>query len=100
MSYNMSKGRTYTNPQTGQDNSATRSPGSQETAPYGGRDMEIDDQTERILEEKLGPVAYKLTDENGDVDLRKLTGPEAVRFMAAMGISVPAMGGMTRSTGG
>jgi len=41
------------------------------------------------LEERLGPVAYKLMDEKtGEVDLRKLTGDEALQFMSAMGIPI------------
>jgi hypothetical protein len=44
------------------------------------------------IEEQLGDVTNKMVDDRGHVDLRRLTGEEAMRFMGAMGISVPRMG--------
>lgn len=44
------------------------------------------------IEEQLGDVANKMVDDRGHVDLRRLTGDEAMRFMGAMGISVPRLG--------
>lgn len=40
------------------------------------------------LEERLGPVAVKMVDERGRVDLRKLTGAEALHYMGALGIPI------------
>lgn len=40
----------------------------------------------RELEMRLAPIADKITDDNGEVDLHKLTGNEALHFMGAMGI--------------
>jgi hypothetical protein len=48
----------------------------------------IEDRELSILEERLGPIAYKIENEKGELDLRKLTGDEAVRFMGALGINV------------
>ena len=45
--------------------------------------------TERVLEERLGPeIISKMVDEKGNMDLRKLTGPQALHFMRSMGISI------------
>jgi hypothetical protein len=41
------------------------------------------------LEERLGPVANRLGE---DLDLRKLTGQEAIRFLGAQGMRIPFMG--------
>ena len=48
----------------------------------------------KVLEERLGAVAQKLENEQGEVDLRRLTGEEALQYMNAMGI--PMMPGVTR----
>lgn len=42
----------------------------------------------QVLEEHLGPIAVKMVNDEGEVDLRKLTGDEALRYMAAMGIQI------------
>jgi hypothetical protein len=49
-----------------------------------------------LLEERLGPIADKLENEEGELDLRRLTGDEAVRYMNAIGI--PIMPGFSRAT--
>lgn len=48
-----------------------------------------DDPDVAGLEERLGPVAERLGE---DLDLRKLTGSEAVRFLTAQGMHIPMMG--------
>ena len=40
------------------------------------------------LEERLGPVVHKMVNDEGEVDLRKLTGDEALRYMSALGIHI------------
>lgn len=40
------------------------------------------------LERRLGPVAYKLENEKGQVDLRQLTGEEAMIYMRSLGIQM------------
>lgn len=41
------------------------------------------------IEERLGPVVYKMVDDKtGDIDMRKLTGAEAMRYLGALGINV------------
>lgn len=42
----------------------------------------------RALEARMGPVAYKIANKEGEVDLRQLTGNEALQFMGAMGIRI------------
>lgn len=44
------------------------------------------------IEERLGDVATKMVDDRGRIDLRKLTGEEAMRYMGALGISIPRLG--------
>lgn len=45
----------------------------------------------REIETRLGGIVYKMVDENGEIDLRKLTGDEAVQYMTAIGIPVMRM---------
>lgn len=40
------------------------------------------------LEDRLGPVASKMVDARGKIDLRRLTGAEALRYMGAIGIPI------------
>lgn len=55
----------------------------------------VSDNFEIELEQQLGPsIVKKFGGENGDVDLRKLTGEEAVRYMRAIG--VPIIAGVMR----
>jgi hypothetical protein len=42
----------------------------------------------RVIDEKLEPIAHKMVNEQGEIDLRRLTGAEALRYMGALGISV------------
>jgi hypothetical protein len=44
------------------------------------------------IEERLGGIVYKFTDERGEIDLRKLTGDEAVTYLQAIGVPVIKMG--------
>lgn len=60
---------------------------------YAGVTSEQRRQLE-VIEEQLGPTLIaKLENEEGQVDMRKLTGPEALRYMAAMGMPVPVVEG-------
>jgi len=43
------------------------------------------DAIERDLEEKIGDFAEQLVNEKGEIDLRRVTGAQAVRFMNAIG---------------
>lgn len=43
------------------------------------------DEIERQLEEKIGSFAHELVDENGEVDLRRVSGDKALRYMNAIG---------------
>jgi hypothetical protein len=52
------------------------------------------DEKIRDLENKLGPELCAKLEGNEDLDLRKLTGPEALRLMHAQGIKI--MPGFTR----
>lgn len=51
-------------------------------------DHAVDNETLRKIEERMGPVAYKIENEKGQVDLRRLTGDEALTYFAAMGIPI------------
>lgn len=51
----------------------------------------VSDPQMTALEERLGPVAVKLDEE---LDMRKLTGEEARRFLSAQGVHMPI--GFTR----
>ena len=43
-----------------------------------------------ILEEKMGDVVVNnMVNAEGDVDLRRLTGDQAIRYLSAMGLMVP-----------
>src|SRR5262245_51261165 len=41
-----------------------------------------------VLGEKLAPIIDKMVNERGEIDLRRLTGPEALRYMSALGIPI------------
>ena len=44
---------------------------------------------ERVLEERLGDsVISRMTTKEGEVDLRKLSGTEALHFMRCMGVNI------------
>lgn len=43
------------------------------------------------IEERLGGIVYRMTDDKGEIDLRKLTGDEACQYMAALGIPIIRM---------
>lgn len=63
-------------------------------APTGrqeGWDYDLPEPEFKALEEKLSPFVVKLVNEEGRVDLRKVTGEEAMRYMAAMGIPMGRM---------
>lgn len=47
--------------------------------------IHVPDEAMDVLEERLGAVAAKLDE---DLDLRKLTGPEVMKYMGALGILV------------
>jgi hypothetical protein len=57
-------------------------PGEAPTDLYGAT------QREKELEQRLGPVVQKLADDEGNVDLRRLTGNEALKYMAVMGLPI------------
>jgi hypothetical protein len=40
------------------------------------------------IEARLGGIVYKMTDDKGEIDLRRLTGDEAVTYMQALGVPV------------
>jgi len=50
------------------------------------------DEMLKRIEERLGPIVWKMTDERGEIDLRKLTGDEALTYMQTLGIPVVKMG--------
>jgi len=56
--------------------------------------MENVDHDEMLkgIEDRLGGIVYKMVDERGQVDLRKLTGDEALQYMQALGMPVMTMG--------
>lgn len=80
---NMQEG---TNPPQGSENSPTPREFAPRRSPNGLTDAQIN-----ALEERLAPIAYKLTDKNGELDLRKLTGPEAQMYFGALGFVMPAI---------
>jgi len=43
------------------------------------------------IEDRLGTIVYKMQDENGKIDLRRLTGDEAVTYLQAIGVRVVGM---------
>lgn len=47
--------------------------------------VQAQDAIERDLEDKIGDFAEQLVNENGEIDLRRVTGAQAVRFMNAIG---------------
>lgn len=51
------------------------------------------DREMEVLEDALGPVAAKLTE---DLDMRKLTGPEALHFMRTIGVPAIGMGHLAK----
>jgi len=56
----------------------------------GDSGMENVDQDAMLkrLEERLGGIVYKITDDRGEIDLRKLTGDEACTYLNAIGVPV------------
>jgi len=44
------------------------------------------------IEDRLGGIAYRMVDDRGQIDLRKLTGDEAVTYLNAIGVPVFKMG--------
>lgn len=53
---------------------------------YTGAPAVHSDAQISALEARLGPVAYKMVDDKGEVALGRLTGNEALQYMAALGI--------------
>ena len=52
---------------------------------------------EQALEERLGgDVVHNMVDDAGEISLRRLTGPQALRYCRALGIPL-ATGGMSRT---
>lgn len=52
-------------------------------------DTAIDPGLLAKIEERLGPqVIAQMVDENGDIDLRRLTGPQAMRYLGGLGIQM------------
>ena len=43
------------------------------------------------IEDRLGGIVYKMVDERGEIDLRKLTGEEACTYLNAIGVPVIRM---------
>ena len=71
------------------DNRPQGSPLTRKQA-YKGLHPVLPTEQERLLEERLGPLAVKLgeiEDEHG-LDMRRLSGDEAMAFMAAQGIHI------------
>lgn len=48
--------------------------------------VDIDDAYESALERRLGSIANKITDKDGEVDLHGLTGKEVLNFFGALGV--------------
>ena len=46
----------------------------------------------KAIEDRLGPVVFKMTNDEGEIDLRKLTGDEALTYLNAIGVPVVKMG--------
>ena len=78
--------RTHT-PVVGRLQTAKATESLQHLAPPA-RENAMDDDAIQRIEEHLGPVAYKMVNEKGQVDLRKLTGDEALTYFAALGIPI------------
>jgi|HubBroStandDraft_1064217.scaffolds.fasta_scaffold605877_2 hypothetical protein len=74
-------------------NSALRAQSSARGVPEAVDYIETDEKLIK-LEQRLGPIADKLENKHGEIDLRQLTGPEACRFLNCLGI--PIMPGVTR----
>lgn len=56
----------------------------QDNGQFGWSDETISD-----LERKLGPeISRKMVDDKGDVDLRRLTGAEAMHYLSCLGINM------------
>lgn len=64
--------------------------GLHEQLPYAVQSTEHD-AVLRAIEERLGTTVYKMTDERGEIDLRRLTGEEALNYMQAIGMNVIPM---------
>lgn len=58
--------------------------------PYATQSPEHEERM-RVIEERLGGIVYKMVDDRGEIDLRKLTGDEALTYMQAIGIPVIPM---------
>jgi hypothetical protein len=43
------------------------------------------------IEDRLGGIVYKMVDERGEIDLRKLTGEEACTYLNVIGVPVIRM---------
>lgn len=48
----------------------------------------VGDDVIAALEQRLGPIVLKLENKAGDVDLRRLTGDEAMVYFRTMGIPI------------
>lgn len=72
--------------------SKTRQSSQQRATGQQTEDTGVPDSAVSALERRMGPIADKLANKEGEVDLRQLTGSEALHFMGAMGIR---MGGRT-----
>lgn len=52
----------------------------------------VDDVIISSIEKRLGPIADKITGDDGDVDLHRLTGAEAHAFFSSLGVGFGAIG--------
>lgn len=65
-------------------------PSTMDGTGYGTENVDKDEML-RGIEERLGGIVYKMCREDGEIDLRRLTGDEALTYMQALGIPVIPM---------
>jgi hypothetical protein len=67
-------------------------PSSMDGETYGNGMENVDhDEVLKKIEDRLGGIVYKMVDERGEIDLRKLTGEEACTYLNAIGVPVIRM---------
>ena len=64
-------------------------------ATLGGESLGMEnvdqDAVLKNIEDRLGGIAWKMVDDRGQIDLRKLTGEEAVTYLNTIGVPVMRM---------
>lgn len=71
--------------------------GNGQEHPFQGKDYALPDREFQALEDRLGEaIVTAMVDDQGEIDLKRLTGPQALHFLQSMGL--PFAPGIVRNS--